>query len=199
MKSTRTFRGLSLLALVLVAAGCGYSFVIPGAGVPKEVRNLYVAESPGRAEHPEITDALVRELRMVIRRRGRFQVVVRESDADAVLRVKVDALQSRPVAFDVNDDVLDYETTLACGASLEVPKDGVIWEVEDVGATRSSAAVPGAVVTTSSAFQSSERLRAADLDEFDTVDFGEVRRERAQRNLVRDLAVTIYGMMTGES
>lgn len=186
-----------VMAVVMGAvAGCGYALVEGSAGLPDSVRRLYVATGDGHDADPVIADALGRELRRLVRTEGRFSLTETEAQADAVLRVEIVSALTRPVAFDEFDDVLDYETTLRINAALEDTAGDVLWEHDRIAATRSHGAVAGAVVSSSSAFQSTERLRPENLEAFDTVQLGEQRARHARRALAQDLARTVYQLMT---
>ena len=189
---------LAVGASAIGAAACGYTPLLVSDAVPAGVERVYVETIPGIRGDPVLADALARELRRVVRRDGRFRVAADRAGADAVLRVALDSTLTRPVAFDEFDDPLDYETTISIAARLEGRDSRVLWQADQIAATRAHAAVAGAVVTSSSAFVSSERLKAADLAAFNTVQLGEERRVHAHRILAADLAATIYlRMMEG--
>jgi hypothetical protein len=183
------------LAVLLGPLGCGYGFVVPGAYLPADVRSVYVVEIDERRTDPELSEALERALRGMLRRSGRFELASSAASADAQLRVEILGAATRPVAFDDLDEVLDYETTMRVDAVLESRRGKVLWTGKGIGATRAHAAVAGAVITSSSAFQSSERLTDEDLAAFDTVQLGEQRSRVARGKLVGDLATNIYSLM----
>jgi outer membrane lipopolysaccharide assembly protein LptE/RlpB len=181
-----------IFSSVSFASACGYTLATPGEGLPSDVRTLYVAEVGGDDADPEVRDALGRELRRLIRSRAYFRVVEHEATADAVLRVRFVNFVTRPVAFDQYDEVLDYETTMRVDAELEGQHGGVYWRGKEIESTRSHGAVASAVVATSSAFQSGERIRLTDLDEMADAQLGESRRRHAYTNIASDLANAIY-------
>jgi hypothetical protein len=180
------------MLVTLTATGCGYTLATPGAGLPRDVRSLYVAEVDGESGDPEVRDALARELRRLVRARGYFDITDAEAGADAVLRVHFVDFITRPVAFDKFDEVLDYETTMRVDAVLEDRAGGVLWRGKGIESTRSHAAVAGSVVASSSAFQAGERIRLSDLDEMADAQLGESRRRRANASIAGDLADAIY-------
>jgi hypothetical protein len=169
--------------------------VTPGSYLPNDVTSIYIADIDDQSTDPELTDALERELRQMFRRSGRFEVASTRAEADAVLRVDLAGALTRPVAFDDLDEVLDYETTMRANAVLESRGGDVLWEGRGIGATRAHAAVAGAVITSSSAFQSDERLTDEDLADYDTVQLGEQRAAHARSRLLGDLAGNIYTLM----
>ena len=190
------------VALVIAAAlsvglgSCGYSLVVPGPA-PDGISNVHVARADVGDGDPLLADALTRELRREIRRGGRFAVSPSSGEADAVLSVTVTTHRARAIAFDAFDDVLDYETTLAADAAL-TPRGGgdAAWSKQGIAASRGHAAVAGAVVTSSSAFQADERFERDDLAALDGVQLGRERRAAARARLITDLAKAIYGQMS---
>jgi outer membrane lipopolysaccharide assembly protein LptE/RlpB len=186
----------AVLAVGMLIAGCGYAPMSSAGALPSDVRTLYVDADEGPRGDPELADALERALRRVIRRDGFFSLAATPTSADAVLRVDLAASVTRPVAFDQYDDPLDYETTVTVNAKLSTSTGIVVWGAKDLGATRAHAAAAGAVVTSSSAFLSSERLRPRDLGALDTVQLGEQRLTHARQQLAADLASAIYLSMT---
>ena len=182
------------LSLATLSAGCGYTLVRANA-VPSDVRTIAVkVELPQRSD-PLMGDALARELRRVIRWGGRFRPV-ESGNADAVLVLKVTNDRLRAVAFDEYDEVLDYQQTVSVDAELKRGEGTLLWTGNRIAATRGQAAVEGAVVTSSSAFQGGDTSRRDDLSRFDTVQLGEERKAAAREAVLRDLAEAVYARMT---
>jgi len=185
------------VALVLVAtlvAGCGYTLVRATA-IPSDVRTILVkVEAPERSD-PLLADSMAREFRRLLRWRGRFRPVDHgPADAELLLRITTD--RTRAVAFDEFDEVLDYQVTVAIDAELKREGSDVLWSAKRISATRGQAAVEGAVVTSSSAFQGGENVNRTDLGLFDTVQLGEERKAAARDAVMRDLAESVYARMT---
>jgi len=178
--------------MLVGCGGCGYSLIVPGGAIPAQVRSVYVARVASDQLDPEFADSLTREMRRVLRRDGRFRVADSAVAADAILRMNLVSLLTRPVAFDRFDAVLDYETTVKVAAVLETSGGQLLWKGRDIGATRSHAADASAVVTTSSGFQSSERLLLGDLEAYDAVQLGEARERQARGRIASDLAAAVY-------
>ncbi|MBI5506387.1 MAG: hypothetical protein HY899_16460 [Deltaproteobacteria bacterium] len=188
-------RFAAVLLVAALSSGCGYAFVSAGA-LPSDVETVRVQAAPSDGGDPLLTDALVRELRQVLRWRGRLRPVGEGERSDATLIVHLTIDRTRAIAFDEFDDVLDYQRTLAVDAELSRSSGAILWRQARIAASRGQAAVPGAVVTSSSAFQGDEALDPAALGRFDNVQLGEERRAAARDRVVRDLAETIYSRMT---
>jgi outer membrane lipopolysaccharide assembly protein LptE/RlpB len=185
----------AVLFLSLAVAGCGYSLV--GAGrLPEDVRVVKVSRIDAANLDPVFADTLTRELRRVLRRGGRVRPAAEGERADAVLDGRMTDQRTRAVAIDAFDDVLDYASTVAVDAILVDREGEVLWSEERIAASRGHAAVPGAVVTTSAAFQVEERLEVGALEQFDNVQLGEERRAAALERIAKDLAEAIYASMT---
>jgi len=184
----------ALGVLASLIAGCGYTLVGSNS-VPLDVRTIHVqVEVPERSD-PLLAEILARELRRVLRWGGRFRPVDGEgADADLLVRITTDL--TRAVAFDEFDEVLDYQRTIAVDAELKRSGAMVLWSAKRIAATRGQAAVEGAVVTSSSAFQGGDTTRISALGTFDTVQLGEERKTAAREAAMRDLAETVYSRMT---
>ena len=181
-------------AAVALLAGCGYSLVRLDA-VPADVRTIRVRVTAPERSDPLLADALAREVRRVLRWGGRFRPVD-DGRADAELVLVITTDRTRAVAFDEFDEVLDYQRTIAVDAQLRRDKDTVLWSAARIAATRGQAAVQGAVVTSSSAFQGGDDVQRDALGRFDTVQLGEERKVAAREAAMRDLAETVYARMT---
>ena len=189
-------RSILILWLSGGCIACGYAPMSRVGALPDRVETIFVEADEGTKGDPELADAIARALRAVVRRDGRFRLSANRAEADAVLGVGLDTSITRPVAFDKYDDPLDYETTVAVNASLVSTNGTTLWAARELGATRAHAAVAGAVVTSSSAFISSERLNPEALASFDTVQLGEQRLAHARETLASDIAAAIYLRMT---
>lgn len=194
MAATKRYALVAILVAAAMQAGCGYALVRSTA-VPGDVRTIHVrVEAPERSD-PLLADALVREVRRVLRWGGRFRPVdTGQADAELVLKITTDRI--RAVAFDEFDQVLDYQATVAVDAELRRAGSEVLWSGQRIAATRGQAAVEGAVVTSSSAFQGGDIVERGALGQFDTVQLGEERKTAAREAVMRDLAETVYSRMT---
>ena len=80
--------------------GCGYHVAGRGASLPKEVRTIAVVAFENKTTRHRIeqrlTEAVVREFLA----RTKYRIVPEESEADAVLRGEVTAVESSAVLYD---------------------------------------------------------------------------------------------------
>jgi TolB-like protein len=119
---------LALLALPVVAMGCGYRLAGTSSNLPPHIRTIAVVPFENRTERPEIeqrvTEAVARELS----RRGKYQVITDRSLADAVLEGVVTSYRTVPVEFNEEGRESRAEATLMIQASLRDNRsDEVLW------------------------------------------------------------------------
>lgn len=188
---------LVLLACMWVWSACGYGLVHPHAPVPDELTRLYLAEVGAGDGDPVFADQVRRNLRMLIRRQGRFTVMPEAGSAQVILRVELEEPYTRAVAYDEYDEVLDYETTVVARARLDGPDGQEMWRADGVSSTRGHAAVAEAVLSSSADFVGRELLAAPDLAAMDLVQLGEARRAWATEALAEDLARAIHSRLMG--
>lgn len=182
------------LLCAFVLAACGYSWVSPAAYIGDGIERVYVdrIEIADGGGDPVFGDMLRRSLRNEIRRYATVGLASSAATADAVLKVRLLSLATRPVAFDAYDEVLDYETTVVAEASLRESGGRVVWQRDRISSSRGHATVAEAVLGSSAAFQANEALSGEDLESMDSVQLGEQRGEAARRRLADDLAGRIH-------
>lgn len=184
-----------VMLVALSLAGCGYTLVGSGDGIPQSVRTIYVAKVDVRQQDLGAGDAIARSLRNEMRKHARFVPVTNASKADAVLEVRLSKDQTRSSGFDEFDEALSYSTVFVAEARLKDGSGRELWSQDRIGLLRNHGAVAGAVVTSSSSFQGEERLDTRDLAVFDGVQVGENRRGAARAKLIAGLAREIYTAM----
>ncbi len=188
-------RNRVVILAALVLSGCGYTLVGGGQGISGTVRTIYVAKVDVRNKDLRTGDAIARSLRGEMRRHARFVPVADAGGADAVLEVRLSEDRTRSAAFDEFDEALSYDTVFVASARLRDGQGKELWAQDRIGLVSNYGAVPGAVVTSSSSFQSKERLDPRDLAAFDGVQLGENRLAAARSDLIDGLAREIYASM----
>ncbi len=129
------------LRLILLAVagcllmGCGYNLVGLASNIPEDIKNVYVETLVNETQRSQLeqilTEAIIEEL--VTRRK--FEVVNSTADADAVLRGSVKRFSLRPITFDNNGLVDNFEIEVSADmdfrrvpAAGQRPEDAeVIW------------------------------------------------------------------------
>ena len=183
-------------ALFLLLAGCGYH--LPGAQstLPDDVRSVSVGTITNRSREHGLEKSLAFAFEREIHERGQLRMV-EDASGDAVLSGTIRDVLVRPVAFDVNDQAVQYELTLILDLSLVRQRDGrTLWRVRNMREIDEYDASQQVVITTSTQFQQGT-LDPANLQDpqFSKTQFAEGERRRAITHLLGQTARDVYNQM----
>lgn len=177
-----------VLVLALLAGGCGYRFVGSGAGLPDDVRTVYVEPFLNRTRAVGLEDGLTLAVRRLLSRQRSPRLVERFEDADAVLSGVIRHYGITDVAVNRSDQVLqlearlDVETTLRRRQSREL-----LWPRRVMRLREVYPAARGAVVPTSSGFHQNT-LNVEDVRRLTDARLAEDSRTAARKRLVEEFA-----------
>lgn len=126
----RRTAGAALLAAILIlAAGCGYSLVGKGSSLPENIRVVQFTTLQNMTQRVGLEQRLSGEIARELASRGRFKVQATADGADAVLSGAVVGFNLFPVAFDSQGRATDYQVQITTRASLKtLPDEKVLWE-----------------------------------------------------------------------
>lgn len=185
----RVFAAVLLSAL----AGCGYHFPGEGNALPGGGRRVLVSRFENRTHSPGVENDVLEGLLLEFSRRGQFQVVRDQAEADLVLEGSITSLETRPVAFSKSDETLQYETIMTISASLRDPRSSaIVWRISSLRETDSYGAVTQTVVASSSAFLSQSNLNANDLNQLTDVQLSESQKREALDRVVENVSRDLY-------
>lgn len=186
----------TLLALVALS-GCGYHFAGEQRGLPDDIHSLSVGTVVNHSQEYGLEKTLAFTFEREIHERGHFQMVEDPGGGDAVLTGSIRDVRVRPVAFDANDQAVQYEMTVILELTLTRHSDGqVLWHVRDLRELDEYSVSSSVVVTSSSKFQR-ETLNASDVQNprFSHIQLGETERRRALTRLLKQAARDAYNQM----
>jgi len=112
------FRAGSSLVAAIIAGSCGYHLVGVSGSLPEHLQRLYVAPFVNQTGRAELDQRLTEEVTQEWVRRGRFQLVSRPEEADAVLSGSVVAADVSPVRFDDQGRGTEYQLTVSADVQL---------------------------------------------------------------------------------
>jgi len=124
-------------------------------------------------------------------RRGVIRVEETKGRGEAEIRGAIRKFRTRPVAFDADDEALQYEIEIVVDAVLERPDDGeVLWRSSGIYAVDAYSVSTDTVVPSSSRFQRG-RIEFDTLDDLTPIQLAETERrlalDRLLESIVRDL------------
>lgn len=187
-------------AIVLLActlAGCGYHFAGEQRGLPQDIHSLSVGKVVNQSREYGLEKTLAFTFEREIHERGHFQMVEDPGGGDAVLSAAIRDIKVRPVAFDANDQAVQYEIRVILDFTLTRQSDGqVLWHVNGFQETDEYSVSSRTVITSSSRFQRGT-LNAADVQNpaFSHIQLAETERRQAITRLLRQAARDAYNQM----
>lgn len=178
----------SLCTFVFLSAGCGYQFS-GGGTLPRGVQKISLAEIDNETLDVGTEKQLQWALEQEFRKRGNTIV---DEGGEGVLNVTMRQLDLRPLSFDSQDQVLEYELILLLDAQLTHRETGqLLWQANNMRVTTDYEAVPQVVVTTSPQFLEGN-LNAEDLSGLTDIQFSETQRRIAVEYLFTMAAREVY-------
>lgn len=195
MHGRRALRLAFALAAALLAGACGYRFVGPGAGLPDDVRTVYLERFLNQTRVTGLEHGVGLALRRELAGAERPRVVDRFEDADAVLSGVIRHYGTRNLSVDGADRVLQSEARLDAEVTLRrrSPRE-VLWPRQVVRLREVYAGARGAVVPGSGEFLR-DAIDTADIGRLSDAAIAESSRMAARERLLLRLARVIRQRM----
>jgi hypothetical protein len=187
----------SAVLLALALTGCGYRLVGENVGLPEDVHSLSVGTLTNRSREHGVEKMLAFAMEREIHQRGHFRMEEDPAGGDAVISGTIRDVHVRPVAFDENDQAVEYQIDLILDLYLTRQSDGkVLWQVRGLHETDEYPASPTVVVTSSSEFQQGT-LDATNVQnpQLTMIQLAETERRRAITRLLGQAVRDIYNQM----
>jgi outer membrane lipopolysaccharide assembly protein LptE/RlpB len=189
-----------LFAMMTVAplGGCGYQFVGESSLLPKEARTIYVEPFVNRSRNVGLDKELTTALRGEFYRRGQLKIVESAEQADLILSGVIRSFADSTVAsVNQDDEVLQYESLLIMDVTLRRREPNeILWRGQGVRLNQVYAGSRAAVVTTSSAFQSTTTLNSRDVSQFTDIQLTELDRRAVRDRLMEQFARELHQRVT---
>ena len=188
------------ILLAAFLSGCGYSFAGQHPMLPDDVRSLSIGTLHNKSHEHGLEKTLTFALQREIRERSQFRLSADPAGGDAVLSGTIRDLRVRPVAFDANDQAVQYEIALTLDLTLTRQTDGrVLWRVHNLRELDEYSTSSSVVVTTSSEFQQGT-LDAPTLanPQLSRIQLSETERRHAITRLLSQAVRDVYNQMVEE-
>ena len=182
-------------AMMIVAplGGCGYQFVGESSLLPKEARTIYVEPFVNRSRDVGLDKELTTALRGEFYRRGQLKIVESAEQADVILSGVIRSLDSTVASVNRDDEVLQYESLLIMDVTLRRREPNeILWRGQGVRLNQVYAGSRAAVVTTSSAFQSTGTLNSTDISQMTDIQLTEQERRAVRDQLMEQFARELH-------
>ena len=125
-------RKVFAFSLVFGLLGCGYHLVGTSTTyIPAEIQSLHVEFFANKTARADMDQRVAEALNLEWVRRGRFQLVDREENAEIVLSGTMTRLNIIPVSFDESGRATEYQMTLLTEVRLHDVREEdpvLLWE-----------------------------------------------------------------------
>ncbi len=186
---------LASLSAALLAGACGYRFVDTNAGLPDDVKTVYVEPFINRTRSVGLEDGLALALRRELAAHQQPRVAERFEDADAVLSGVIRNYGIRNVLVNRFDEVLQIEAGFDVEAKLRRRQSKeVLWARQVIRLREVYDAARGAVVPGSSEFLDNT-LNLEHVSQLADARLAEDSRMRARKRLLEKFARLIRQRM----
>lgn len=186
------FRFLILNCIILVSLGCGYTFQGAGSVLPPDIKNIYIPLVENNSVEAGLSPLMTEALKDSFERYGVMHVVELQSQADAVLKTKILAVQNNTRSVSSNTDTaLQYDSVLVLSSQLQRPNGQVLWKNSNIKVSRLFGAASNAVSTSSADFALGG-IGSQDLASLDSREISRGQQGDALNNLVEKAAALIY-------
>ena len=116
---------------------------------------------------------------------------------DAVLSGTIRTVRVEPIAFDANDQAVQFEITVVADLALTRQSDGhVLWQVHGLRETEEYSALAPVVITSASQFQQGT-LDATNVqnNQLSNIQLAETERQQALARMLSQMARDVYNQM----
>ena len=143
-----------IVLLSLLVAGCGYHFAGEHISLPEDVHSVSVGNIENRSREQGLEKSLAFALEREVYVRRHFHMEEDAAGGDVVLSGTIRSVRVTPVAFNANDQAVQFSIAVVLDVTLTRQSDGhVLWQVRGLRETDEYSASPPIVITSSSQFQ----------------------------------------------
>ncbi len=187
-------RVVAATACLWLGSGCGYNFAGTGNRLPADVHTISLGPIQNTTREIGIEKQLLESIEDEVSSRGRLEVVP-QGQGEVTLSGIVRDYLNRPIAFNAQDEALQYQASVSVDLELRRRDNGkLLWKTVEQRETQDYSAVPGVVVTSSSQFQK-RTLNAQNVSQFTDIQLSEGQRRQANEALIETLARELYNQM----
>jgi hypothetical protein len=146
----RFISNLMALFMCFLSVGCGYTFRGSESALPPDVKNIYIPQVENNSTKLGLATIVTEAIRDEFDSYGTVSVVDTQSEADAVLKVRILNVRDNTGATrSGTNTALQTQTTITLAGELRRVTGPVLWRDGAIQATQSFGADSSVVVTSS--------------------------------------------------
>jgi Lipopolysaccharide-assembly len=188
-------RRLAILAVMLLASGCGYHFGASGTNLPANAQTIYVERFDNHTRQTGLNDEFMVYLKDEIASHKRLTIVDNPANADLELTGLVTQTLAVPNAFNSVLEPTQYGETLVVRAWLHDRRTGkLLWSANQISDTENYGTVSSNVVNTTPSFLQ-QNLRTGDIQKLSDIQTAETQERGSRTQMMQTLAAHIYDSM----
>jgi hypothetical protein len=182
---------VACLALAVLPA-CGYTLAGQQTRVAGDIRSVAVGNFDNQSRQIGLDKVLAFAVEREFYQQGSLPVHEQPAEGEGVISGTIREFKTRPVAFDADDDALQYEAKLVLDVVLTRQSDGaVLWKGSRMQAIEDYSVSRQTVVPSSSQFQQGT-LDFANLADLTDIQLAETEKQRAIERMVRSIARDVH-------
>lgn len=181
-----------LSALFMLLSGCGYAFRGSETALPPDVRRIYIPQVENSSTKLGLASTVTDALRDEFDSYGTVAVVDSQSEADAVLKVRILSVKENTGSTrSGTNTALQMQTTILLSGELRRVTGPVLWRDGGIQATQTFGADSSVVVTSSLDFAGGPS-GAGDLAGLSSREVSRGQESNALNSLAADAARQVY-------
>jgi len=181
----------SLMACVTLSA-CGYTLQGSGSVLPPDVKSIYIPQVQNNSTELGLAEIMTEALREQFEAYGVVAVVDKQSQADAVLNVRINNVsRNTRTVLGGNDTAIQMETIMVLAGELRRTTGPLLWRSEMMRVSQGIGTAKSAVVTSSASFASGS-ISSSDLGKLSAREVTRSQEREVIPNLAAEAARKIY-------
>lgn len=186
----RLFR-VSLFSVFTALSACGYALQGGGTVLPPDVKNIYIPKVENESTELGLADLVTDALRDQFDSFGAVTVVDKQSQADAVLRVRIVSLIQSVDTVSSTNTANQMDSTLVLAGELRRVTGKVLWRDSQIRVSKNFATNSSTVVTSSPDFASGS-ISTSDLSGLNQRELARGQQQQALLTMTSDAARMVY-------
>jgi hypothetical protein len=115
--------------MIVSLFGCGYHFGGETDQLPGGIRNLYIAMFDNQTSEAFLENPITNRVIEKFARTGKISIVEDRNDAEGVLSGVITGYSRKAVAYNQDDDIVEYRSDITVTAELrQVADNTVLWK-----------------------------------------------------------------------